>query len=106
MIQVVWQFIVKERTVDRFLQAYGPDGAWSRLFREHPGFLGTTLLRDVANPRRFLTIDAWETPSHRDRMLSLARDEYSSLDDLFAGLTESEVEIGVFESEPPNEVKR
>lgn len=101
MIQVVWKFIVTEATVDRFLRAYGPDGEWSRLFQGHPGFLGTTLLRDIENPRRFLTIDAWETRGDRDRMLSLARDEYSGLDDRFADLTESEVEIGVFESERP-----
>lgn len=37
-------------------------------------------------------------------MLSLARDEYSALDDRFADLTESEVEVGVFESEPPTRV--
>lgn len=103
MIQIVWEFIVKEATVDQFARAYGPDGDWSRLFQEYPGFLGTTLLRDVGNPRRFVTIDVWETHRDRDRMLSLAREAYSRLDDLFADLTESEVEIGVFESEPFHE---
>lgn len=98
MIQVVWEFIVKETTLDRFLQAYGPDGAWSRLFQEYQGFLGTTLLRDMENPRRFLTIDAWETVSHRDRMLADAKTRYSELDDGFADLTESEDEIGTFET--------
>lgn len=106
MIHIVWEFIVKEAAVDRFVRAYGPDGEWSRLFQGYPGFQGTTLLGDVGNPRRFLTIDAWETRSHRDRMLSLARDEYSRLDDLFADLTESEVEIGIFDSEPSTRVTR
>jgi len=100
MIQVVWEFIVKEAAVDRFLLAYGPDGAWSRLFQEYPGFLGTTLLRDVQNPRRFLTIDVWETVSHRQRMLTDAKARYSELDDALANLTESEDEIGIFETLP------
>jgi heme-degrading monooxygenase HmoA len=100
MIQIVWEFIVKEAAVDRFLRAYGPDGAWSRLFQEYPGFLGTTLLRDEENPRRFLTIDVWETGSHRKRMLTHAKAQYSDLDEVLADLTESEDEIGIFETLP------
>jgi hypothetical protein len=96
MIQIVWEFIVKESAIGRFLRAYGPDGAWSRLFQEFPGFLGTTLLRDQENPRRFLTIDVWETGSHRKRMLTQAKGRYSDLDEILADLTESEDEIGVF----------
>ncbi len=98
MIQIVWEFIVKESAVGRFLRAYGPNGAWSRLFREYPGFLGTTLLRDEENPRRFLTIDLWETGSHRKRMLTQAKAQYSELDDVLADLTESEEEIGIFDT--------
>ena len=98
MIQIVWEFIVKEAAVERFLVAYGQAGEWSRLFQEYPGFLGTTLLRDAENPRRFLTIDAWETRGHYNRMLTQAKDEYSALDHLFADLTESEVKIGVFDT--------
>jgi heme-degrading monooxygenase HmoA len=100
MIQIVWEFIVKEATVDRFLRAYGPDGAWSRLFQEYPGFLGTTLLRDEENPRRFLTIDIWETGSQHKRMLTHAKAQYSDLDEALADLTESEDEIGIFETLP------
>ncbi|MEX2271508.1 MAG: hypothetical protein WD690_08565 [Vicinamibacterales bacterium] len=36
MIQVVWQFVVKEEAVDRFERAYGPNGEWARLFARHP----------------------------------------------------------------------
>jgi hypothetical protein len=96
MVQIVWEFIVKESAVGRFVRAYGPDGAWSRLFPEYPGFLGTTLLRDEENPRRFLTIDVWETRSHRKRMLTQAKAQYSDLDEVLADLTESEDEIGIF----------
>lgn len=96
MIQVVWEFIVKESAVGRFQRAYGPSGAWSRLFRGYPGFRGTILLRDTENPRRFLTIDFWETGGHRKRMLTEAKVPYSHLDEVLADLTESEDEIGTF----------
>jgi heme-degrading monooxygenase HmoA len=98
VIHVVWQFIVKREAVDRFEQAYGPDGDWSRLFAQYSGFNGTTLLRDTANPRRYLTIDAWETLADRKRMLAEAAEQYSALDAAFGAWTESEAEIGIFES--------
>ena len=98
MIQVVWEFIVKESAVSQFLRAYGPGGPWSRLFEGYPGFRGTTLLRDTENPRRFLTIDFWETVGHRKRMMVQAKAQYVDLDELLADLTEDEDEIGVFDS--------
>jgi quinol monooxygenase YgiN len=96
MIQVIWEFVVKRGCVDRFERAYGPDGAWARLFMAHPGFRGTTLLRDEDNPRRYLTIDSWDTEAHRERMLTNAKARYSDLDEALADLTESEDEIGTF----------
>jgi heme-degrading monooxygenase HmoA len=96
MIQVVWEFIVKESAVRKFMRAYGPGGAWDRLFRGHPGFLGTALLRDAENPRRFLTIDSWETGAQRSHMMSHTREEYVNLDELLDDLTEDQDEIGTF----------
>ena len=96
MIQIIWEFVVKAGAVDRFEQAYGPDGAWTRLFQTYPGFRGTTLLRDTDNPRRYVTIDLWDTSAHRKRMLTQAKTRYSDLDEALADLTESEDEIGNF----------
>ena len=96
MIQIIWEFVVKADAVDQFEQAYGPDGAWARLFQAYPGFRGTTLLRDTDNPRRYLTIDLWDTRGHRKRMLTQAKTRYSDLDEALADLTESEDEIGTF----------
>jgi hypothetical protein len=96
MIQIIWEFVVKAEAVDQFERAYGPDGAWARLFQGYPGFRGTTLLRDTDNPRRYLTIDLWDTGAHRKRMLTQAKASYSDLDEALADLTESEDEIGNF----------
>jgi heme-degrading monooxygenase HmoA len=96
MIRVIWEFVVKADAIGQFEQAYGPGGAWARLFKAHPGFRGTTLLRDNENPRRYFTIDHWETAAHRRRMMATAKARYSDLDQAFADLTESEDEIGTF----------
>jgi heme-degrading monooxygenase HmoA len=96
MIQIIWEFVVKAEAVDQFEQAYGPDGVWTRLFRAYPGFRGTTLLRDTDNPRRYLTIDLWDTGADRKRMLTQAKTRYFDLDEALADLTESEDEIGNF----------
>jgi heme-degrading monooxygenase HmoA len=98
VIHVVWEFIVKEIARDDFEQAYGPGGDWAHLFARYPGFLGTTLLRDFAEARRYLTIDVWETLADRERMLAESAKEYAALDAAFGEWTESEVEVGIFES--------
>ncbi|HEY7672356.1 MAG TPA: antibiotic biosynthesis monooxygenase [Gammaproteobacteria bacterium] len=98
MIHVVWEFIVRETALDDFEQAYGPRGDWQRLFARYSGFNGTTLLRDTANPRRYLTVDSWETPADRERMLVEAAEQYAALDAAFGKWTESEAEVGIFES--------
>lgn len=98
MIQVIWEFVVKEEALESFGREYGPNGAWDRLFSRYPGYRGTTLLHDTKNPRRFLTIDTWETMAHRDQMLARSRAEYAELDAAFGAWTELETELGAFEA--------
>lgn len=96
MIHIVWEFVVKEDAVEPFARAYAEDGDWARLFASYPGYRGTTLLRDSVNPRRFVTIDRWDSLRHRSDMLNDARDEYARLDAVCGRWTESEGEIGTF----------
>ncbi len=96
MIEIVWEFVVKEEARGQFELAYGPGGAWSKLFARCPGFRGTTLLRDTKNPRRYLTIDFWDTVAQREQMLAERKAEYSNLDAAFADWTESKTEVGIF----------
>ena len=96
MIEIVWEFVVKEEARGQFELAYGPGGAWSKLFARCPGFRGTTLLRDTKNPRRYLTIDFWDTEAQRKQMLTERKAEYSNLDAAFADWTESKTEVGIF----------
>ncbi len=96
MIEIVWEFVVKEEARGQFELAYGPGGAWSKLFARCPGFRGTTLLRDTKNRRRYLTIDFWDTLDQREQMLAERKAEYSNLDAAFADWTESKTEVGIF----------
>ncbi len=96
MVEIVWEFVVKEEARGQFELAYGPGGAWSKLFARYPGFRGTTVLRDTENPRRYLTIDLWETAAQREQALDEREAEYSNLDAAFGDWIESRTEVGIF----------
>jgi heme-degrading monooxygenase HmoA len=96
MIEIVWEFVVKENARGQFELAYGPGGVWSNLFGECPGFRGTTLLRDTKNLRRYLVIDLWDTEAQREQVLTERKAEYTNLETDFADWTESKTEVGIF----------
>jgi len=96
MIEIVWEFVVKEEARGQFELAYGPGGAWSKLFEQFPGFRGTTLLRDTKNPRRYLTIDFWDTEAQREQMMAEHKAAYTKLDATFGEWTESKSEVGSY----------
>jgi heme-degrading monooxygenase HmoA len=96
MIEIIWAFVVKEEAQGQFELAYGPGGAWSKLFARCPGFRGTTLLRDTKNPQQYLTIDLWDTLAQREQVLAEREAEYADLDAAFADWTESKTEVGIF----------
>ncbi len=96
MVEMIWEFVVREEVQGQFELVYGPGGAWSKLFAQSPGFRGTTLLRDTQNPRRYLTIDLWDTAAQREQALAECQDEYSDLDATLADWAESRTEVGVF----------
>ena len=96
MIEVIWEFVVKEEARGQFELAYGPGGAWSKLFAKSPGFRGTTLLIDTKNRRRYLTIDLWDSEAQREQMLDEHKAEYSNMLTAFGDWTDSKAEVGIF----------
>ena len=72
MVEVVWEFVVKEEA------------------------RGTTVLRDTMIPRRYLTIDLWETEAQLEQALAENRAEYADLQAAMGEWTESRTELGVF----------
>lgn len=54
---IVWEFKVPQQRIADFEAAYGPDGAWVRLFAKAAGFIETNLLRCTEQEGHYLTVD-------------------------------------------------
>lgn len=93
----VWEFRVREGAERLFLEVYGPEGSWVRLFSMSDGYLGTELLQDDKEPARFLTIDRWRSRADRDTFRKRFETEYTALDAECESLTDSEHLIGEFD---------
>jgi heme-degrading monooxygenase HmoA len=96
MLEIVSEFIVREEARGRFELAFGPGGAWSRLFDRAPGFRGITLLRDVRDRRRYLMIEVWDSEAQRAQALAARATEYAGLSADLADWIESGAGLGVF----------
>jgi heme-degrading monooxygenase HmoA len=92
----IWVFKVHPQHVDAFLRHYRDGGAWTQLFRRARGYVGTQLLRDAADPTRFVTIDTWSTARDYEAFRAAFASEYAALDRLCDGLTLDETLIGHF----------
>jgi heme-degrading monooxygenase HmoA len=99
MVQFIWEFIARDDKTAEFERSYSASGLWAALFESSPGFLGAQLLRDSENPRRYVTIDRWESFEAHVAMRGRLAKEYEELDRRCEGLTEFERRIGVFEEE-------
>jgi heme-degrading monooxygenase HmoA len=94
---IVWEFRVAADNEAEFVEKYGPEGIWATLFREGRGYIRTELVRDVAEPGRFLTLDYWQSEEDFKRFREQNLAEYERLDEQFAGLTKTETRLGAFE---------
>ena len=92
----IWAFEVKPGREAEFERAYGPAGDWIRLFRQASGYLHTELIRDTGNPRRYLTIDHWESEAAQRAFREQFAAEFKKIDKACEQLTESEILIGHF----------
>ena len=90
----VWSFTPHPDRLAEFEDAYGPNGAWARLFHRAPGFLGTTLLRGEED---YVTLDRWASREAWDRFRGQFGKEYEALDRQCEDLTMAEEEIGEYE---------
>src|SRR5262249_21415156 len=95
---IVWEFRVRQDAESVFVEKYGPNGSWAQFFRNGQGYIRTELVRDVADPRRFLTLDYWQSEEDFKRFREQNLAEYERLDTEFEGLTEQETRLGAFET--------
>lgn len=97
--QSIWEYEVKDEFRADFIEAYGSNGLWVSLFRKCKGYIKTELKQDADYPKRFLTIDYWQSQSAFSSMKQTIGDEYSSLDKQCESYTLSENHIGFFRNE-------
>jgi heme-degrading monooxygenase HmoA len=98
MLVIVWRFRPAPGREADFRRAYGPDGAWARLFAQAPGYLGTELLRGREGDA-WVTIDRWRTALEHEAFARGHADAYAALDRECEALTVHEERIGEFESD-------
>ena len=99
----VWQYLVDPARRKDFLAAYGPDGAWVRLFARDSNYFGTVLLSDADNEERFVTIDYWSSRDARDAFRTVHAADFSSLDRQCEAYTVTEEFLGDFMIVDPTE---
>jgi heme-degrading monooxygenase HmoA len=87
---ILWEFRVRPGCEADFEAAYGPTGAWAKLFAKGDGYLGTELLRHASTPRRYITIDRWVNAESHARFRHAHDAEFVALDAKCELLTESE----------------
>jgi heme-degrading monooxygenase HmoA len=96
MFVVVWQFEIAEDKIAGFEAAYGPEGAWAKLFRTSPSYLGTELLHDAYIPGSYLTIDRWASEADFRAFRKQHDQDYEVLDRACDSLTSRETRIGAY----------
>ena len=57
MVAVVWHFETRPEHAEEFERFYGADGEWTRLSRRSRSFLGSSFLKDLAAPDRYLLVE-------------------------------------------------
>ena len=87
---IVWEFEVTPAHTAAFLAACGAEGAGCALFRVDPAWLGTSLLRDVARPQVFVTVDRWRTATAYAAVRTRTAATYARLDAHGEGWTRRE----------------
>lgn len=92
----LWEFLVEAEDAEEFERHYGPQGSWVALFRQAPGYIQTLLLRDSQDPRRFITIDRWESLEAYQRFRAAYAQQYADLDRRCEALTARETGLGSF----------
>jgi quinol monooxygenase YgiN len=59
VVAVVWQFEILPDQGENFERFYGADGEWTAVSRRSRSFLGSSFLKDLARPGRYLLVEYW-----------------------------------------------
>src|SRR6185503_16534817 len=65
MIAVMWQFDIKPGKEQEFEEFHGAAGEWTAVNRYSRSYVGTSFLRDQAEPSRYVLIEYEQHKTHR-----------------------------------------
>lgn len=89
-----WEFKVHPGKQHEFEKLYGPEGDWEKLFKKHPGYISTQLLKSTEQENTFITIDYWKSKEDLDEFKSTFKNEFEILEKEGEKLTISEKQVG------------
>jgi hypothetical protein len=98
VLAVVWSFQVRQGREDDFEQLHGADGDWTALSRRSRSFLGSSFLRELADPRRYLLTEYWSEMLIYEKHLSDYGDEVAELQTRRLAMVSETTPIGLFEA--------
>jgi heme-degrading monooxygenase HmoA len=96
LVHIIWEFRVKPEKQAEFEHYYASTGPWANLFRKSSAYRGTTLVRDIERPERYLVTDMWVDLAAFQNFKASYQDDYDELDKLCEQLTEAEHCLGLF----------
>ena len=96
MVEIVWEFNIKDHNLGHFELIFGPGGAWSNLFGSCSGFRGATVLRDTSEKKRYLLVEVWDTEDKRKTCQDESGALYNALWTTLKQYSESIAEMGSF----------
>ncbi len=96
MYVYLWEYRVRPERRAEFLRHYRAGGTWARLFRQGPGYLGTDLLHDAADPARYVTVDRWVDEAVFRAFRARYAAEFAALDQRCEALTTAETLLGEY----------
>jgi heme-degrading monooxygenase HmoA len=97
MLVIVWEYMARPDRLEEFEALYRPDGPWVQLFKRSPGFMSTTLMRDVNDPHRFVIADRWNSGESYEAFKRDFATDYTALSERGERLHRAEHLIGRFE---------
>lgn len=101
MLVHIWEYRVRPGLEAAFVEHYGSDGSWVRLFRRARGHRGTELYRDGAEPDRFVTVDRWDSETAYRAFRERVGSEFEALDRACEAFTVLERSLGAFVTVAP-----
>jgi len=94
---LLWEFQVRPGFEPQFEAIYGPDGEWAEFFQTGAGYVGTELVQDTEQPRRYVTLDFWASRECYETFKRQQAEQYRLIDEKCEQLTSGEVQFGAFE---------